>query len=104
MTPQGAPKSPVIFTMVMELVLRDLIKSWITRKLAWKLDDFALAAICHADDVVLVAVTKSTWLLEWNSPGRMVLRDVQNGSLEKWCESVGLECVWKRVFVAVFAA
>ena len=35
--PQGAPKSPVIFTMVMELVLRDLIKCWITRKLAWRL-------------------------------------------------------------------
>ena len=36
--------------------------------------------------------------------GRMVLRDVQNGSLQKWCESVELECVWKRVFVAVFVA
>ena len=35
--PQGAPESPVIFTMVMELVLRDLIKSWRTRKLAWRL-------------------------------------------------------------------
>ena len=56
---QGAPESPVIFTMIMELVLRDLIKSWITRKLAWKLDDFALAAICCADDVVLVAVSMS---------------------------------------------
>ena len=54
--PQGAPESPVIFTMIMELVLRDLIKSWITRKLAWRLDDFALAAMCCADDVVLVAV------------------------------------------------
>ena len=49
--PQGAPESPVIFTMIMELVLRDLMKSWITRKLAWRLDDFALAAICYADDV-----------------------------------------------------
>ena len=56
---QGAPESPVIFTMIMELVLRDLIKSWITRKLAWKLDDFALAAIRYADDVVLVAVSMS---------------------------------------------
>ena len=54
--PEGAPESPVIFTMIMELVLRDLIKSWITRKLAWTLDDFALAAICYAADVVLVAV------------------------------------------------
>ena len=32
--PQGAPESPVVFTMIMELVLRDLIKSWITRQLA----------------------------------------------------------------------
>ena len=57
--PQGAPESPVIFTMIMELVLRDVIKSWISRKLAWRLDDFALAAICYADDVVLIAVSVS---------------------------------------------
>ena len=57
--PQGAPESPVIFTMIMELVLRDLIKSWISRKLAWRLDDFTLAAICYADDVVLIAVSVS---------------------------------------------
>ena len=56
---QGAPESPVIFTMIMELVLRDLIKSWTTRKLAWRLDDFALAAICYADDVMLFAVSMS---------------------------------------------
>ena len=55
--PQAAPESPVIFTMIMELALRDLIKSWITRKLAWSLDDFVLAAICYADDEVLVAVS-----------------------------------------------
>ena len=57
--PQGAPESPVIFTMIMELVLRDLMKSWISRKLAWRLDDFTLAAICYADDVVLIAVSVS---------------------------------------------
>ena len=55
--PQGAPESPVIFTMIMELVLRDLIKSWISRKLAWRLDDYTLAAICYADAVVLIAVS-----------------------------------------------
>ena len=55
--PRGAPESPVIFTMIMELVLRDLIKSWISRKLAWRLDDFTLAAICYADDVALIAVS-----------------------------------------------
>ena len=27
------------------------------RKLAWRLDDFTLAAICYADDVVLIAVS-----------------------------------------------
>ena len=43
--------------MIMELVLRDLIKSWKIRKLAWSLDDFVLAAICCADDVVLVAAS-----------------------------------------------
>ena len=57
--PQGAPESPVIFTMIMELVLRDLTKSWRTRKLAWRLDDFVPAAMCYADDVVLVAVSMS---------------------------------------------
>ena len=55
--PQGALESPVNFTMIMELVLRDLINSWKVRKLAWSLDDFVLAAICHADDVVFVAVS-----------------------------------------------
>ena len=39
--------------------MRDLIKRWTTRKLAERLDDFVLAAICYADDVVLVAVSKS---------------------------------------------
>ena len=37
--------SPSKVRMTMELVLRDLVKSWITRKLAWRLDDFVLAAI-----------------------------------------------------------
>ena len=55
--PQGALESPVILTMIMELVLKDLIKSWISRKLAWSLDDNTLAAICYADDVVLIAVS-----------------------------------------------
>ena len=39
----------------LQLVLRDPMKSWITRNMAWSLDGFVLAAICYADDVVLVA-------------------------------------------------
>ena len=46
------PESLVIFTVIMELVLRDFIKSWNIRP-----DDFVVAAICYADDVVLVAAS-----------------------------------------------
>ena len=52
---QGALESPVIFTMVTKLVFRHLTWSWRIRELAWSFDDFVLAAICYADDVVLVA-------------------------------------------------
>ena len=55
--PQGAPESLVIFTMIMELVLRDLVKSWKVRNLAWSVADFLLTAICHADDWVLAAAS-----------------------------------------------
>ena len=48
--PQGAPES---------VVLRDLMKSWTVRKLPWSLDDFVLAAICCADDVVWVAASSA---------------------------------------------
>ena len=50
-------ETPDTFTMIMELVLGDLIESWKVRKLAWRLDDFVLAAICYADDVVLTAAS-----------------------------------------------
>ena len=55
--PEGALESPVIVTMIMKLVLRDLVKSWKVRNLAWTLDDFVLAATCYADDVVLAAAS-----------------------------------------------
>ena len=38
-------------------VARFVKKRWIARKLAWRQDDFVLAAICFADDVVLVAAS-----------------------------------------------
>ena len=41
--------------MIMELAPRDLATSWKVRYLAWSLDDFVLAAICYADDLVLAA-------------------------------------------------
>ena len=36
--------------MIMELVLRDSMKSWNIRKLAWSPEDFVLATICCADN------------------------------------------------------
>ena len=67
--------------MIMELVLRDLMKSWITRKLAWKLDDFALAAICYADDVVLVAVSMSAAEIMMSE----VIAKIERGRSVGWC-------------------
>ena len=54
---QSAPESPVIFTMNVELVLRDPVKELDTWKLAWRLDDCVLASICYAHDVVLAAAS-----------------------------------------------
>ena len=54
---QGAP---VIITMITDLVMRDLIKSWITRKPGLEAGRFCVGCdICYADDVVLVAVSMS---------------------------------------------
>ena len=38
-----------VFTMVMEMVLRDLTKSCFSRKFVWRLDDFVISAICYAE-------------------------------------------------------
>ena len=67
--------------MITELVLPDLIKSWTTGKLAWRLDDFAWAAICYADDVVLVAVSKSA---AENNGDRGDCK-IENGRSVGWC-------------------
>ena len=52
-----APESPVICTPIMAMVLRTLATGCRAIDLCWKLNDFSLAAICHADDVALVAQT-----------------------------------------------
>ena len=57
--PQGAPESPLIFTLVTELVLRPLLARWKTRGSGWTFDAFFLAAVCYADDIILVSQSKS---------------------------------------------
>ena len=65
-----------ISPMIMALLLGDMVKSWKVRNLAWSLDDFVLAAICYADDVVLAAA--------------IALRSAQaNKCLAKWRNRVG---------------
>ena len=53
--PQGAPESPLIFTLVTEMVLRPLLQKWRSEGRGWQLDELWLAAVCYADDIVLVS-------------------------------------------------
>ena len=104
-------------------MLRDLIQSWITRKLAWRLDDFVLAAICYADDVVSVAasvaaaevmvteviaklkevgLTVGAQKTRWTSYPKMVDKSIMVDGLavlwEEVLEFVGSKvCVWRPV-------
>ena len=55
--PQGAPESPRIFILVMELVLRPLLQRWRSQGRGWCMDSLWLAAICYADDIVLVSAS-----------------------------------------------
>ena len=56
--PQGAPESPLIFTLVTEYVLRPLLGRWRVRGSGWKLDDFWLPCVCFADDILLISSSK----------------------------------------------
>ena len=53
--PQGAPESPIIFTMVVEMVLRKVRDTWKERGAGWMLDGLWVWAVCYADDLVLIA-------------------------------------------------
>jgi len=56
--PQGAPESPLIFTLVTEIVLRQLSPSWSERSLGWSLDGFHLSVVFYADHILLVSSSK----------------------------------------------
>ena len=53
--PQGAPESPLLFTLVTEMVLRPLLSSWASQGAGWKMDNLWLPAVCYADDVLLLS-------------------------------------------------
>ena len=56
--PQGAPESPLLFVLVVEMVLRPLLRKWQARGSGWRMDDFWLSAVCYADDVLLISSSK----------------------------------------------
>jgi hypothetical protein len=56
--PQGAPESPILFTLVIEMVLRALLRKWKSEDLGWRCDALYVTAICYADDVILVSRSK----------------------------------------------
>ena len=91
--PQGAPESPIIFTMFMELVLRIPIKSWITMKLAWRLDDFVLVAASVAVAEVMVTeviaklkgvgLTVGAQKTHWTSHPKMADRSIDDTTQQR---------------------
>ena len=56
--PQGAPESPLTFTLVTEMVLRPLMQKWQSSGMGWLFDGLFLSCVCYADDIILVASSK----------------------------------------------
>jgi hypothetical protein len=56
--PQGAPESSLIFTMIMDMVIRALEPTWRQQGYGFNVDQFRLMVICYADDLVLAASSK----------------------------------------------
>ena len=56
--PQGAPESPLVFTMIIDMVISTLEPSWRRKGYGFSLDQFRLTAVCYADDIVLAASSK----------------------------------------------
>ena len=57
--PQGAPESPLIFTCVVDDVLSTLLDSWSKRGLGWSVDSLWIPAVVYADDVLILAKSKT---------------------------------------------
>jgi len=57
--PQGAPDSPLLFVLVTEMVLRPLLQKWRERQGGWNFSGFLLAAVCYADDIIILSGNKA---------------------------------------------
>ena len=61
--PQGAPESPLIFTLIVEMLMRRLEDRW--RGLGWgfRVDGKMFFSVAYADDIILIAANKNSWSL-----------------------------------------
>jgi hypothetical protein len=55
--PQGAPESPMVFTLLIDLVLESVAEKWKSNGWGFSVDSFYVSGIAYADDIVLVAHT-----------------------------------------------
>ena len=53
--PQGAPESPIIFTLIIDVNICSLADRWRRLGFGFAVDAFRLSTICYADDIILVA-------------------------------------------------
>jgi hypothetical protein len=53
--PQGAPESPMIFTLLIDMVLSNVAEKWRLNGWGFSVDAFYVSGIAYADDIVLVA-------------------------------------------------
>ena len=51
--PQGAPESPLIFVIVIDMVLNKLLRTWKARGSGWSFSGLSVSAVCYADDIML---------------------------------------------------
>jgi hypothetical protein len=56
--PQGAPESPLIFTIIVEMLLRRLEATWRARGWGYRVDDMVMFSVSYADDIILIAANK----------------------------------------------
>ena len=97
--PHGAPESRVIFRMIMELVLRDLIKSWKVQRLAWSMDDFAVSEVMVPEVTAKlkeVGLTLGAEKTHWTFHPKMMDTSIGVHGLAVLCEEV-LEFVGSKV-------
>ena len=56
--PQEVPESPLVFTMVVEMLMRRLEAKWRKKVYGWGMDGVCLFVIWYADDILVLARSK----------------------------------------------